>query len=394
MNPLLQPAVQEFIKAHEHDDEQALLLKSKLIHGLPTRLIVEQIASRRKAKAKLPEFYKTGNLLYPPTINIEQCSSEATALYKSTLVYGNSIVDLSGGYGVDCYYFSKVFDKVICVEPDNNLLELVKHNHQELKAINISHINSTAENFIASNSNNFDVGYLDPSRRKGSQKIVKFSHCAPDPSVLLPDLKKHFKSILLKASPLLDITQGTRELNHVSKVYIVAVVNECKELLFLIQNDQPTIMQMVAVDLSYDGQVQNQFEFSLTEEQNAEVEYADPQNYLYEPTAALLKAGAFKLLASKFSLNKLASNTHLYTSEKLVDTFPGKIFQIDALLKPDPKAVKHLIPEMKANVTTRNYLLTPAQLKQKLHVNDGGEKFLIGFSGAKKKFLALALRIK
>lgn len=394
MKPLLEPAVQDFIKAHEHDDEQTLLLKAKLIHGLPARLIIEQIVSRRKAKTKLPEFYTTENLLYPPSINIEQCSSQATALFKSKVLQGNSIVDLTGGYGVDSYYFSKLFHKVIYVEPDNDLLEIVRHNHQQLKANNISHINSTAERFLTSITNNFDVGYLDPSRRKGSQKISKFSQCTPDVTALLPDLKKSFKTILIKASPLLDITQGSRELKHVSKVYIVAVENECKELLFLIQNDQPAIMQMMAVDLSYEGQVQNQFEFTVEEEQNAAVQYADPQSFLYEPSAAMLKAGAFKLLSSKFSVFKLASNTHLYTSEERIDNFPGKIFQVETLVKPDAKTIKQLVPELKANITTRNYPLTPAQLKKKLKLNDGGEKFLIAFSGMKKKFVALAHRIK
>ena len=394
MNPLLHPAVQKYIKDHEDDDEKELLLRHKSILGLPARMIAEQIIGRRKAKLKLPEIYRCDNLLYPPSLNIEQCSSEATARFKSQLIKGASMVDLSGGFGIDSYYFSKVMDKLTYVEPDENLLEIAKHNHQQLGSTNISHIGSTAEAFINGCISTFDYCYIDPSRRKNNQKVFKLADCSPDVPTLLPLLQRNCKTIILKASPLLDIQQGIRDLQNVKGVFIVAVDNECKELLFLIEPGYHDLAKYITVDINHEGQIENQFEFSLSEEQNAEVHYSDPLTYLYEPFSSLMKAGAFKLLTRRFDLRKLAVNTHLYTSEKPNLSFPGKIFLVDALTKADAKSLRKLLPDRKANVLTRNYPLSAASLKQKLGVKDGGPNFLIGFSGKHKKFLALAHRIK
>lgn len=394
LNPLLHPQIIKFIETHEADDVQALILSRPDIHGVPTKLVAEQIVARRKAKAKLPELYRHHNIIFPPTVNLEQCSSELTAIFKSTVVSGNSLVDLTGGFGVDSYYFSKRFKSVTYVEPDKALLDIARHNHQTLAALNIQHLCQSAEEFIRTANQPYDVCYIDPSRRSlNNKKVFRFSDCEPDVSALLSEILHHFTTVLVKASPLLDILHGLRELQSVKKVFVVSVENECKELLFLISKSDYVSTSVEAIDILKDRSVQS-FEFELAEEASAEVIFSDPLNYLYEPHASLLKAGAFRLLSARFPVRKLALNTHFYTSEQIVANFPGKIFKVKALTKADRKQVKTYYPKGKANVTVRNYPLTPDQLKKKFNLTDGGDDFLIGLSGVSKKFLVVAQRIK
>ncbi|MBP9927273.1 MAG: class I SAM-dependent methyltransferase, partial [Cyclobacteriaceae bacterium] len=195
-------------------------------------------------------------------------------------------------------------------------------------------------------------------------------------------------------SPLLDIQQGLRELTNTKKVIVVSVNNECKELLFLCEKNFMGDAQIEAVDLFANGDIKNTFSFFPQEEKNANSLLGEAAKYLYEPNASILKAGAFKLISEKFQLIKLAANTHLYTANHLMADFPGRIFQVESL-DPDTKQLKSLLPNGKANVLTRNYPLKPEELKKKLKLTDGGEKYVIGFSSQKKKHLAiLSLPIK
>ncbi|MCI0751884.1 MAG: SAM-dependent methyltransferase, partial [Flammeovirgaceae bacterium] len=191
---LLRKEVQQFIRDHENDDEQALLLKHKTILGLPASLIATQIADRRKARFKLPTFYQAQNILFPPSVNLEQCSSETTAKYKAdemasiiSLIQGKQrgVLDLTGGFGVDTFFFSKAFQPVDYVEPFVDLFEIVKHNHATLGAKNIFHYNTTAEKFLKSTEHRYSLIYIDPSRRKSNQKVFKLADCDPDVVSLL-----------------------------------------------------------------------------------------------------------------------------------------------------------------------------------------------------------------
>ncbi|HNP08545.1 MAG TPA: hypothetical protein PKN99_13010, partial [Cyclobacteriaceae bacterium] len=180
MNLILNPKVQEFIKLHESDDVNDFVLRNQSIHGIPTHLIAQQIIARQKAKVKLPELYFTSDIVYPPSINLEQSSSQATAQFKRTLFSGKSLIDLTGGFGIDSYYFSKSFNKVKYVETNKFLFNLVQHNHLVLKADTILHINSTAEEFLSTNQDFFDLCYIDPSRRNSSKKVIRLTDCEPN----------------------------------------------------------------------------------------------------------------------------------------------------------------------------------------------------------------------
>jgi 16S rRNA G966 N2-methylase RsmD len=391
---LLRDDIQRFIKDHEKDDEKILVLKHKEIFGLPVAEIAQQIVGRRKAKTKLPIYYNTNKIIYPPKVNLEQCSSEKTAQFKASLLSGKLAADLTGGFGIDSFFLSKSFKRVIHVEPDETLSQITKHNHRILDANNIEHQCCTAESFIKTNKDHFDLLYIDPSRRSNSnRKVFKFSECGPNVINLLPSLIKKSNSILIKASPLIDIKQGLSELGSVSKVLIVGFDNECKEVLFLITNTKKaTVIEVV--DLTEEDKKSSSFSFTLSEEHQLGVSFDEPSAFLYEPTAMMLKAGAFKLTANRFNLKKIAPNTHLYTADKLISNFPGRVFKIESFLKSDSKSVLGVIKEGQANIISRNYPLSPSQLKKKLKLKDGGDQYVIGFSGRNKKYLVLASRVK
>ncbi|GHN00020.1 hypothetical protein WSM22_15090 [Cytophagales bacterium WSM2-2] len=384
--------VQEFLSLHEKDDEQQLLLKHKTILGIPAALIAQQLAGRRRAKDKLPLFYATKGIVYPPSLNLEQSSSDVTARFK-TEVIGREIVskaikgaDLTGGFGIDSFFLSKAVGSIDFVEPNQELLYLARHNHH-LLGINIQYYNQTAEEFLATTSSH-DLIYIDPSRRDSkARKVSSLKDCSPNVTSLLPDLFDKADFILIKASPLLDLKQGILELSGVKKVFVVSVENDCKELLFFLQKGFASRPSIETYNLDAEGKIKHSFHFTFEQEEEAISEFSPPQEYLYEPNASVLKAGAFKLVGGHFGLKKLHVNTHFYTSEVFQNNFPGRVFKIESDFD-----VANL-PDRKANIITRNYPLSPDELKKKFKLKDGGENFVIGLSGQKKKHLLVAKRL-
>ena len=234
------------------------------------------------------------------------------------MTWGNqALLDLTGGFGVDSFFFSKIAKEVHFVEPNNNLLEVAKHNHHVLGATNLHYYNSTAEKFLDSLSSamKFDMLYVDPSRRsKGGQKVFSLSQCEPDLIKLQHKIWQFTDNLLIKTSPLLDIKLGIKELPHVKKVYVISVHNECKEVLFYCEKNFLSEPSIVAINLDDE---ESSFSFSFSDEEKAEVQYEDPLVYLYEPNASILKAGAFKSIGARFGIYKLHPNTHIYTSDHL-----------------------------------------------------------------------------
>ena len=392
---LLHPEVQQFILDHEQDDEKNLILKHRAIQGVPIGTIADQLSGRRKAKTKIPLYYNAPKIVYPPGLNLEQSSSEKTAEFKSrilssTLGENDKIADLTGGFGIDSLFLSRVFKSVDYVEPTQIVLEIAKHNHSILGVNNIEYHHTAAENFVHSSSEKFDCMFIDPSRRdKSNKKLFKLADCEPNVPQLLSNFFQKTDAVFLKTSPLLDIQQGIRELVHVERVWVVSVNNECKELLFFCHNKFEGKPLITAINLQSS---QSDFNFSFEEEKESQSKFSVPLSYLYEPNASILKAGAFKLIGENFSLFKLHPSTHLYTSHELKDDFPGRIFKINSFIKPDAKN-SDLFSE-KANVLTRNYPLSPEELKKKLKVKDGGTSYVIGFSGERQKFVVIADRLK
>ncbi len=400
IDQLLSKEIQSFIEEHQGDDPNDLRLKYKTIFDIPAALVIDQISGRKKAREKLPAWYNHRRIIYPPSLNLEQSSSERTALQKTKLLkevmgvaVGQSrVLDLTGGLGVDSFFFSQICKELHYVEPNHNLLKIAEHNHQELGITNIHYHHSTAEEFLnlVSNTKNFDAIYIDPSRRSMGQKVFSLSQCEPDVIKLQDKMWPITDNLIIKTSPLLDIKLGLRELQHVKKVNVISVDNECKEVLFYCEKNFASEPTVDAINLA---DKESSFPFSFSEEEKAQVSYCDPLNYLYEPNASLLKSGAFKTTAARFHIHKLHPNTHLYTSDQVIENFPGKVFQIESSVKSDDKELMNFFEGSKANILTRNYPLSVDALRKKTRLKEGGKKFLIGCSGVKKKFLLVASKL-
>jgi len=401
LNDILSSDVQQFIHEHERDDVRALVLKQAAVKGVPISLIAEQISGRKKAKEKFPLLADTADIVYPPGLNLEQSSSQKTAVYKNNLLKDLQskarCVDLTGGFGIDSFFFSKLFRQVLYVEPNENLLQLVQHNHKQLGADNITHQVNTAEQFLrdaALNQTRLDLAYIDPSRRnKINKKVFSLTECEPDVTTLLDTIFRITDVLLIKASPLLDLHQGLGELKCVKKIIVVAVENEVREVLFLcVENfgGEPLIQTTNLLK----NEREESLSFTFSEERTAVSTFSSPKKFLYEPNAAILKAGAFKTVSQKFKLAKLHPSTHLYTSSAILENFPGRVFEILEPLKASPKSMVTQFPEGKANITTRNYPLSVEELKRKTGLKDGGTNYLIGFSGQQEKFLVAAKRLQ
>ncbi len=396
---ILKAGVQEFLKAHENDDVQNLLLKQKEVLGVPTEWVARQLTGRCKAKLKLPTWYNSPGIIFPQGLSIEQASSEVTAKYKSSVIEAALIeekkiltgADLTGGLGIDSYFLSRVASHLDYVEPNADLLETTKHNHSTLGARNISYHQTTADQFLL-NIGPLDFIYLDPSRRRHSKKVYHFTDCEPDVTLLLDALLDKSSTILIKTSPLLDLHQGFGELRQVSRIYVISVENECKEVLFLLQRGAGGDPLIQAVDLSRIGAVIDSSSFTWSEEKNSTVEFSSPLEFLYEPNAALLKSGAFKWVGQHASVKKLAPNTHLYTNADQKN-FPGRIFRITEHVKLDKK-LKDRFKNGYANILTRNYPMSVEGIKKKTGLREGGERYLIAAQSEKEKHVMIAERIK
>lgn len=355
---------------------------------------LQQVEGRERTADKLPTFATIEDWWYPVRLSCEQCSSELTAKYKASLINGEKMVDLTAGYGVDTYFLSAQFEHTDYVEQNAELCRIAAHNFAN-KPITIH--NTTAENFLAS-AGQYDLIFADPARRDShGGKVFRLADCTPNIVELLPELLKHGKQLLLKLSPMLDITQAIKELSAVNwDIHIVAVKNEVKEVL-LLSGGNGTI---TAIDLT---EPEKAFVFTREQESlSAKRSFSETVFqcnglsgaaglYLYEPSAAILKAGAYKLIAQRFGLQKLDINTHLYASDKLIEEFPGRVWQIKS---NDFKQFQTTSNNLKhANILCRNYPLTPEQLKKKLHLRDGGTAFVIGCRVNGKPTLFYAERV-
>lgn len=375
---LASPEVQAFIRAHLAEDPASLMLKKDQYPDLPMRAVVEQIASKQKAKHKLPSWYQQEGILFPPALSMEQASSERTATYKASLVKGKSMVDLTGGFGIDCYFLSKSFQRGIYVERQEQLTQIASHNYKVLGA-NVEVVHAQSEDYLAK-LEPVDLIYLDPARRDDhNKKVVLLEDYAPNVLELMPLLQQKSKQVLLKVSPLLDIKLAIEQLSHVAAVHVVAVQNEVKELLFLLDykaENEPTIHCV-----NFSKTETQHYEFSFNEEELREAIIGDYSNFLYEPNASILKAGAFKSITEKFGLKKLHANTHLYTSEVPVVDFPGRLFKVKSEISLNKKYLKKTIPDLKANITVRNYPQSVAQIRKKTGLKEGGANYVLAFTG-------------
>lgn len=370
---ILNTEIQEFINTNLSSDINVLLLKGTNFPDVETKEIIEQIEAKKRSKLKLSTWFSKANIYYPNKLNIEQTSSEISAKYKSELLKGHSIIDLSGGFGVDCFYFSKHFKDVTHCEINETLSEIVKHNFSQLGITNIDTHHTDGIEYLKKSGDYFDWIYIDPSRRHNSKgKVFFLNDCLPNVPEHLDLLFKHSKNVLIKTSPLLDISIGINELQFVKTIHVVAVNNEVKELLWVLEKGFNGGISVETINLKKDSK--EIFKFNLEEEKQTEFEYSLPLTYLYEPNSAILKAGAFNQISKQLQVYKLHKHSHLYTSSEHLK-FPGRVFKIEDKISYNRKGLKKLEIQ-KANITTRNFPETVENLRKKFNIKDGGNTYL------------------
>ncbi len=365
--------IQDFISQNLRTDLISILLKPLNFKGVTNKEIAEQIEAKIKCKDKLPTWFGTPNIYYPNKLNIEQTSSESTAQYKTGLLSGRSLLDITGGFGVDSYFFSHCMEQVHHCEMNKDLSEIAEYNFKILGRTNIHTHAVDGIDFIKNTDFAFDWIFIDPSRRHDAKgKVFLLSDCLPNVPNNLDAILARAKNIMIKTSPLLDISAGLKELGFVKEIHIIAIKNEVKEILWILEQAYKNEVLIKTVNLS--GPETERFNFTLEEEKMALSNFSDPQEYLYEPNSAILKSGAFKTLGNKFDLYKLHDHSHLYTNSQLL-AFPGRTFKILKTIPFNKKEIQKLNLH-KANITVRNFPMSVAEIRKKYKIKDGGEAYL------------------
>ena len=364
------------------------------------RWMLQQVEGRQRTHDKLPTFAQIEDWWYPVRLSCEQCSSEATARYKAAIIRQlgekqDILIDLTGGYGVDTYFLSEQMAQAHYVERNEELCRIAQHNFQIANKLIHVH-NTSAEDFLAQYSMAGSVSsdvkkevvvYLDPARRDAhGGKVFRIEDCEPNIIKILSPLRTISNTILIKFSPMLDITSALQSLGNEWDVHVVALHNEVKEIIFVTGNNR-----IHAVNILHEGN--DQFSFTRSEEKSALCAMADCIcEYIYEPNAAIIKAGAFRLVSERYQLHKLDHNTHLYTADQLIEDFPGRVWKVIAQPIKNQRDIAALGIQ-RAAILTRNYPLTPEELRKKFKVQESDSHFLIGARIATKPTLILAERI-
>lgn len=368
---ILTSNVQNFIKDNLKTDVRKLALKKNLSENIDYKEIINQIVAKKKAEIKLPTWFNCKNIYYPKSISIEQTSSEATAKYKSSLIFGETIVDLSGGFGIDCFYFAENFKQVYHCEQNTELSEIVAYNYNIFNKTNITCISNDSFEFLKQTDIFFDYIYLDPSRRSEIKgKVFLLKDCEPNLPKNLDFYFTKTNNILVKTSPILDVSAGLNEIGNVKNIHIVAVNNEVKEILWQLEKNYIDEIKVFAVNIEKSKTFINEFLFN----EKANYKTAFPQKFLYEPNAAIFKSGEVNALCDLFDICKLQEHSHLFINNDLID-FPGRRFKIDFVLPYQKTEIDKYLKGKKMNVTTRNFPLQVEEIRKKHKIADGGNVY-------------------
>ena len=366
----------EFIALHKTDDVRKLALK-KAPEDVDLTFCLQQIEGWQLARKKIPHWAETDGLLFPPHLSMEQCSSEKTALYKKQLVCRllreelRQMADLTGGFGIDFSYLAPLFEKAVYIERQEQLCQIAQHNFDLLGLSHVVVKNAQAEDELPA-IENVSLIYADPARRDNvGRKVVLLEDCQPNVVSLQEVLLEHSQVVMLKLSPMLDIQQALRQLKNVREVHVVSVDGECKELL-LVMHREETPLCYYCVNITNNGQ-----EVTEVEQLSAPVISREEKTFLYEPNASILKAGVQDALCQLYKVEKLHPFSHLFTSDELVEDFPGRSFRILGRSDFSKHSLKNLLADVtQANLTVRNFPATVQELRKKLKLREGGSVYL------------------
>ena len=386
-NSLLSKEVQAYINSNLNADVSKIALSKSPFDGLSAAELANQIAAKKKSEKKLPTWFQHENIIYPSTLSIEQTSSEDTAAYKQQLVKGSSLIDITAGFGVDSFYFSQVLDEVYSCEINADLSFISAHNAKVLGASNIHCLAVDGLEYLQSADKSFGTIYIDPARRNTSGKVFKLADCTPNVVEHLDFLLKKAERMIIKTSPLLDLQAGLIELKHVSEIHIVSVKNECKELLWVIDEGFAGQTKVICATLNAEIKL---IELPLNDDRDTNyVSNELVKGFLYEPDAALMKSGAFNAIANQFNLKKLDKQSHLYYAEEFHNAFVGRVFKIERFFAPNElKREKRL----QGNVIVRNFPERAENLVKKLKIKPNKETFYV-FTQVQQQYVAFKAKI-
>ncbi|KEY19724.1 class I SAM-dependent methyltransferase [Kaistella antarctica] len=378
MKAILNKEIQKYINANLTTDLHSLLLKKSPFPEVSMQEIVQQIKGKKVAQKKFPYLLKEG-IVFPPNLNLEQASSQATAEFKAQSLKGKSFIDMTSGFGIDAYFLSQNFEEVTLVEQNSDLLKIVKHNWTILDR-EANFINENLENFLKQNGQTYDSVYLDPARRdEHKNKKFLLEDLSPNLLEIQNQLLEISDRIIIKLSPLIDISYLISALKNVVEIHIIAVRNEVKELLVFVHSKKDKSQTTITcINLESEEEF---FSFNYEEEKSAESEFSEPLRYLYIPNNAVLKSGGFNSISVKFNLKKIHPNSHFYTSDELVEDFPGRVLKVEII---DSKQIRK---GEKFNIISKNYPLTPDEIKKKYKILDGGNDYLIFSQTQKNKII-------
>jgi len=389
-------ATRKFVLDHRSEDVRKLALQTQSFAGsdIDFPWALTQISGRQFAENKIPLWFQSSEIVYPPHLALEQCSSEQTARYKAGLLSGISFVDLTGGFGVDFAFISGNFKESCYVEKQKELCEIAAANFKVLGLNSARIISADAIEYLEKMSP-VDAIFIDPGRRSTSgKKVFKMEAAEPDVLKMQDLLLEKSGNVLIKLSPMLDISMALKLLKNVAEVHVVSLENECKELLFLLKRNFSSEPLIICVNLSKKSD-QSKISFLQSQERAKQINYtSEIEQYVYEPNASLLKAGFYKGLTDLYPVRKFHADSHLYTSGKFIPDFPGRIFRIDGYSSFNKKELKNFLRDMnKASIVVRNFPLSVAELHKKLKIKEGGTIYLFATTLANGKHIFIRLLI-
>lgn len=383
----------EFIRKNK--DANTMQLRLKKYNDLPFDLefALQQIDCRKKATGKIPELAE--KIIYPTQVSIEQATSEVLAKFHSQLFAGQkSVLDLTCGLGVDDYYIAQQVETVTTIDINPTVTDTAIRNFKQLGRNNITVLCQDSEVFVKNNSKHFDACFADPSRRLGgdrNQRLYSLSDCVPSIQDVMSKLKETVNFIIVKASPMIDLTKTIKDYPGISDIWILSVKNDCKELLFKIPFDNaPSNEDILIHTINFETEGAQEFTYSFGTSEKCSELTPDEGYCLYVPNASIMKAGAFNQVGKAYHLSIISQNSHLFLSEKHLPDFPGRKFQINqifTLSKPDIKRLKATTDT--ANISCRNFPLTPEELRKRLKLKDGGSHYIFATTTANKKNILL-----
>ncbi len=370
----------DFIRQHADDDVRKLALQGVKNAEVDLQMALQQIAGRQTARRKLPSWAEVDGIVYPPHLNMEQCSSEQTARYKAQIVNGQSVngqlVDLTGGFGVDFYWISQGFQHRSYIEQNEQLCAISSQNFGQL-GLDCSICCCDAVSYLTTMPH-VDLIYMDPARRnEHGGRTYGIEDCTPNVLELQPLLMEKADRVLLKLSPMLDWRKAVEDLKYVNEVHIVSVDNECKELLLLLDKVH-TDLRVVCVNFNKDGEqlfeASERNGLSLGEKRRFAI---GETAFLYEPNASIMKAGCFEEVEQRFPVQQISQNSHLFLSSVEIEDFPGRKFQILSVSSMNKQELRIALKDIeRANISVRNFPLSVDQLRKKLKLKDGGYVYI------------------